>query len=61
MKFKNKAISKKIKLLKSEKKGADTSNTQNTVNSGINPKFKFDSYNDDEKEIINYLKKVYVS
>ncbi len=50
---------KKDKAIKIRKKGADTSNTQNTVNPGINPKFKFDSYNDDEKEIINYLKKVF--
>ena len=50
---------KRDKAVKIRKKGADISNTQNTVNPGINPKFKFDNYNDDEKEIINYLKKVF--
>lgn len=50
---------KNDKAVKIRKKGADISNSKNTVNPGINPKFKFDNFNNDEKEILNYLKKVF--
>lgn len=50
---------KNDKAIKIRKKGADISNSKNTVNPGINPKFKFDNFNNDEKEILNYLKKVF--
>ena len=42
------------KAIKIRKKGTDISNSTNIVNPGINPKFKFDSFNDDEKIIISY-------